>query len=202
MLVENQEDDRWDAELKHKERLFVLHFCTDDLTFLNATQSYKSVYKERDKVTGQIKDRSNEVCEAASSRLLKKPAVKLAIKKLLSETQADLDEKNGYKLLKDLMLLADFNPADIVDSKGRLIVKNLAELGEKAKCIEQIETTKAGFRVTLVKRDKYMQMLLKYMNLIKPEVVVAEGLKVVAMVPKAESVDEWNAMAEGEEETE
>ena len=77
---------------------------------------------------------------------------------------------------------------------------SLSELGEKAKCIEQIETTKAGFRVTLVKREKYMNMLLKYLNLIKPEVVVAEGLKVVAMVPKAQSVDEWNAMADASEE--
>lgn len=200
MLSENQDEKRWDAELKHKERLFVLHFCTDDFTFLNATQSYKCVYKERDKQTGELKDRSNEVCQAAASRLLAKSHVKKAVSMLLSETQADLDERNGYKLLKNLMLLSDFNPADIVDSKGRIVVKDLKELGEYAKCIQQIETTKAGFKVTLVDRSKYMQMYLRYLNLIKPEVIVEKQLKVVAMVPKAKSVDEWNAIAEQSEE--
>jgi hypothetical protein len=195
MLVENQEEDRWDAGLKHKERLFVLHFCTDDLTFLNATQSYKSVYKERDKVTGQVMDRSNEVCEAASSRLMGKTHIKAAISNLLSETQADLDEKNGYKLLKNLMLLADYNPADILTADGKFKVKDLSELGELAKCVSQIEYTKKGFKVTLADRSKYIQMYLKYLNLIKPEVIVAEQLKVVELPTKANNIDAWNELA-------
>lgn len=195
MLTLDESEDRWDNGLKHKERLFVLHFCTDDLTFLNATQSYKAVYTERDKVTGKVTERSNEVCEAASSRLMGKAHIKKAVSKLLSETQADLDEKNGYKLLHNLKMLADYNPADILKADGSFTVKDLHELGELAKCISQIETTKKGFKVTLVDRSKYMQMYLKYLNLIKPEVMVAEQLKVVAMVPKAESVDEWNSYA-------
>ena len=43
-------------------------------------------------------------------------------------------------------------------------------------------------------------MYLKYLNLIKPEVVVAEGLKVMALPDKASSVDEWNEYAEDSEE--
>lgn len=202
MLTLDESEDRWDYGLKHKERLFVLHFCTDDLTFLNATQSYKAVYTERDKATGKVTERSNEVCEAASSRLMGKAHIKKAVSKLLSETQADLDEKNGYKLLHNLMMLADYNPADILKADGSFTVKDLRELGELAKCISQIETTKKGFKVTLVDRSKYMQLLLKYLNLIKPEVMVAEQLKVVAMVPKAESVDEWNAIAGEGDKTE
>ena len=197
---QDESEERWDKDLKPKERLFVLHFCTDDLTFLNATASYKRVYKDRDKATGKVMDRSNEVCQAASSRLMAKAVVKKAIKKLLSETQADLDEKNGYKLLKNLMMLADYNPADILTADGKFTVKDLKDLGNLAKCVSQIETTKKGFKVTLADRSKYMQMYLKYLNLIKPEVLVAEGLKVVAMVPKASSVDEWNAFAEASEE--
>ena len=200
MLEVDESEARWDSGLKHKERLFVLHYCTDDLTFLNATASYKAVYKERDKVTGKVMDRSNEVCEAAASRLLSKEHIKRACSKLLTETQADLDEKNGYKLLKDLMLLAAYNPADILKADGSFTVKDLHELGELAKCISQIETTKKGFKVTLVDRSKYIQMYLKYLNLIRPEVLVAEQLKVVAMVPKSSSVDEWNAIADAREE--
>lgn len=200
MLEVDESEERWDTDLKHKERLFVLHFCTDDLTFLNATASYKCVYKDRDKKTGVVTERSNEVCEAASSRLIAKAHIKKAIKKLLKETQADLDEKNGFKLLKNLMMLADYNPADILKADGSLKVKNLAELGELAKCISQIEYTKAGFKVILADRSKYINMYLKYLNLIKPEIVVAEGLKVVALPDKASSIDEWNKMAEASEE--
>ncbi|MBO6100632.1 MAG: terminase small subunit [Spirochaetaceae bacterium] len=196
-MLQVEDKKSWDAGLKHKERLFVLHFCTDDLTFLNATASYKAVYKDRDKKTGTVKDRTNEVCQANSSRLMSRDHIKLAVAKLLKETQADLDEKNGYKLLKDLMLLADYNPADIIDRDGRLKVKSFNELGELAKCVSQIEKTKDGLKVILVDRSKYMNMYLKYLNLIKPEIVVDEQLKVVAMVQKADSADDWNKIAEG-----
>ena len=197
MLEVDESEARWDSGLKHKERLFVLHYCTDDLTFLNATASYKAVYKERNKVTGKVMDRSNEVCEAAASRLLSKEHIKRACSKLLTETQADLDEKNGYKLLKDLMLLAAYNPADIIDKKGKLKVKSIEELGDYAKCISQIEVTQNGVKVTLADRSKYMQMYLKYLNLIRPEVLVAEQLKVVAMVEKDNSIKAWNSRAGG-----
>ena len=200
-MNEAENEARWDSELKHKERLFVLHYCTDDLTFLNGTASYKAVYKDRDKVTGKVTDRSNEVCESAASRLLGKQHIKKAVSKLLTETQADLDEKNGYKLLKDLMLLADYNPADIVTGKGVLKVKRIEELGELSKCIQQIIPTKFGLQIILADRSKYMQMYLKYLKLIKPEVLVAEGLKVIALPGKSESIDEWNAMAGGEIES-
>ena len=63
MLEVDESEGRWDNGLKHKERLFVLHYCTDDLTFLNATASYKSVYKDRDKVTGQVTERAKLPCE-------------------------------------------------------------------------------------------------------------------------------------------
>ena len=195
-MLQQEEEKTWDVELKHKERLFVLHFCTDDLTFLNATASYKAIYKERDKRTGKIKERSNEVCEACSSRLMSREHIKIAVAKLLRESQADLDEKNGYKLLKDLMLLADFNPAEIVKANGTLTVKDLSQLGEKAKCIKSIEPTKFGLKIELVDRSKYMQMYLRYLNLIKPEVLVEEKLKVIEMVPKSASVEEWNKLAE------
>lgn len=201
MLEEAENEEKWDSGLKHKERLFVLHYCTDDLTFLNGTASYKAVYKDRDKVTGKVTDRSNEVCESAASRLLGKQHIKKAVSKLLTETQADLDEKNGYKLLKDLMLLADYNPADIVTGKGVLKVKRIEELGELSKCIQQIIPTKFGLQIILADRSKYMQMYLKYLNLIKPEILVAERLKVIALPGKSESVDEWNAMAGGTDES-
>lgn len=198
-MLQADEEERWDEGLKQKERLFVLHFCTDDLTFLNATQSYKSVYKDRDPKTGKVKDRSNEVCEAASSRLLAKSNIKAAVSRLLKLTQADLDEKNAYKLLKDLMLLADFNPAEIITPEGKLAVKKLQDLGEKAKCIQSIEMGKYGPKVTLIDRTKAMQMYLRYLDLIRPEIVVEERLKVVQMTEKADTIDEWNAIAEESE---
>lgn len=197
MLEVDESEGKWDSGLKRKERLFVLHYCTDDLTFLNATASYKSVYKDRDKVTGKVTDRSNEVCEAAASRLLSREHIKVAVSKLLTETQADLDEKNSYRLLKELMQLASYNPADIIDNYGQLKVDNLKELGDLAKCVQEIIPTRFGLRVILADRAKYMQMMLKYLNLIRPEVLVAEQLKVVAMVEKDNSIEAWNNRAGG-----
>ena len=40
-------------------------------------------------------------------------------------------------------------------------------------------------------------MYLKYLNLIRPEVLVAEQLKVVAMVEKDNSIEAWNNRAGG-----
>ena len=202
MLDTLDDDGQWDYALKGKKRLFVLHYCTDSLTFLNATQAYKVVYKKRNEETGELEELSDEVCQACSSRLMQKDDVRLAIARLLKECQADLDEKNGYKLLKDLMILADYNPAEILNADGSLKVKNLAELGELAKCITGIVPTKNGPRFILADRTKFMAMYLQYLELVKPvDDAPDTALNVIEMVRKSVNPDEWNRFAQ-ESETE
>lgn len=200
MLDTLEDDGKWDFALKGKRRLFVLHYCTDSLTFLNATKAYKAVYKKRNEKTGELEELSDEVCQTCSSRLMQKDDIRLAIARLLKECQADLDDKNGYQLLKDLMILADYNPADILNADGSLKVKSLSDLGDLAKCITGIVPTKNGARFILADRTKFMAMYLQYLELVKP---VQESddtaLNVIEMVEKSVNMEQWNKYAQENE---
>lgn len=193
------DEDQWDVDLKPKERLFALHYCTDDKTFLNATASYKATYTKIDKATGQIYIPDDTTAAANGCKLTKKPRVKLAIRKLLKLAQAELDEENTYKILKELVNLSLFNPADILDATGDLVTDNLKDLGIKALAIAQIQPTQFGTRYTLVDRSVYMSLLTKYLDLTRDEQKVEINLPVMEVAPKAVSDEEWNAAAEQEE---
>lgn len=187
---ENQEE-AWDAQLKHRERLFVLYYCTDEQCFLNATASYKATYTKKDKKTGALIIPDQAISESAGSRLLRREKVKVAIKRLLALSQEELDEKNTYKILAELTMLASYNPADILDAKGRLKVKNLSELGEKAKCIAQITPTKAGLKYTLYDRNKALDKLVNYLNIVRPEQQIDVTLPIMEITSK-ENPEDWN----------
>ena len=194
MINTEQSEDAWDYELKGRERLFVLRYCTDSETFLNATATYKKVYSSASE-KGK-KGLSREVCEAAASRLMRKDRIRRACAKLLKDTQAEIDEKSQYQLLHDMFMYATYNPADIITSKGELKVKDVKSLGELAKCITEIIPTRYGYRVRLADRGRYIQQLMQYLDLIRPEITAGESLKVIEMVSKAVSVEEWNRYAE------
>lgn len=190
-----EEELSWDATVKGRERLFVLHYCTDDQTFLNATASYKAAYQKKDP-NGKIIKLDNATCETAASRLMKRERVKIAITRLLKMTQQDLDEKSVYKMLHDLVMYATYNPADLINANGELKTKDLKSLGELAKCITQVYQTKYGPRYVLADRSKYMTQLLQYLNIIRPEVVVDAQLPVIEMVQKAVDPESWNEIAQ------
>ena len=188
------EEERWDEGLKAKERLFVLNFCTQDVCFFNQTKSYIEAYTRYKHGTVEYVP-SYDVAATCASQLLKKPKIKRAIRELLRATQPEIDEKNSYRLLHDLVLQATYNPADIIDNKGRLKVKKLEDLGELAKCVEQIIPTQYGARVVLQKRSYAQEKLLKYYDLIRDTPELKAELPVV-LVNDKEDIDEWNK-AEG-----
>ncbi len=195
MINPDKKEGRWDAELKGKERLFVLRYCTDSETFLNGTATYQKVYTKKDPKTGKPVKLSREVCEAAASRLLKRDRIRRAAGLLLRETQADVDERGQYQLLHDLMLYATYNPADIINADGSLKVKNLTSLGELAKCVTHIKQTKWGIEVNLADRGRYINQLLQYLDIVRPESDEGTELNVVELVRKCINVDEWNKFA-------
>lgn len=162
----------WDDELTGKERSFVLFYCTHDLCFLNGTRAYKKAYRKYDKEKGEFNEPSDEVAAACSSRLLRKAKVKTAIGLLLKQTQVEIDEMNTYKILYMLDLLATYNPADILTTEGKF-VKDIKDLGPLAYCIKSIERQYnkngdcIGVKVNLADRDKYINMLAKYLSLVR-----------------------------------
>lgn len=196
MINPNEDDELWDAGLKGKERLFVLRYCTDSETFMNATATYRKVYTKINPQTGKEERLSKEVCQASASRLLKRPEIKAACAKLLRETQADIDQKASFQLLHDLLLFATYNPADIITAEGELKVKNLKSLGELAKCVVKIKQTKWGLDVTLADRGRYMAQLLQYLDIVRPEGEIENELNVVEMVRKCVNIEDWNRLAE------
>jgi hypothetical protein len=191
-MIDEVDELEWDANLKPKERIFVLHYCADEDSFLNATRSYQKAYQKKDKRTGAVlKELDVKTCEACGSRMYNRERVKLAIRRLLKITQEEHDETNTYRLLADVASLATFNPADVIDDKGNLKC-TLEELGEKAKLISQIEPTKFGVKVTLAERSKYIDLFMKYLNIVRPETQLEIKLPIVEVAPKIASVDEWN----------
>jgi len=190
--IQEEEAEAWDAELKGKVRLFVLHYCTDQEAFLNGTLAYKKTYTKKDRETGKQIEPEQSTCETNASRLLKKPEVKGAVKKLMKLTQPELDEHNTYKMIQELAELAFYNPADILTKAGSLAVKDLKDLGSRAKCIAQITPTPYGVKYTLYDRNKAIDKLVSYLNIVRPEVPVEINLPVLETVMKAMDAESWN----------
>lgn len=193
--------DAWDFGLKPRERLFVLYYCTDFRILFNGKQAYKSAYTKTDRSTGLETVPEDATCEVNSSKLLRKTKVKTAVSKLLKLTQGDLDEKNVYKCLHLIDLLSSYNPADIITVDGDLVCSDLKDLGELAMCIKGIEKGKSGVTVYLADRDKYMNMMTKYLNLVR-DTNTAQELAVVelpAKVTAEDAADAWNKAIEKQE---
>lgn len=192
-------EDVWDEGLKARERIFILHYCTDEACLFNATASYKATYTKKNRETGELIEPDQSTCEANGSKMMKRPKVKLAARKLLKLVQPELDEENVYKTIKQLTNLAFYNPADIIDGNGKL-KKDLAELGDLAKAVAQIRFTQYGPQVTLADRTKYLELLMKYLNIVRPEQQIDIKLPVIEMVQKAIDVESWNEMSQEQQE--
>lgn len=189
---EEENEEAWDAGLKAKVRLFVLHYCTDQEAFLNGSVAYKKTYTKKDRQTGELVIPEPATCDSNASRLLKRPQVKAAVKKLLKLTQPELDEQNTYKMIQELAELAFYNPADILNADGSLKVDNLMDLGSRAKCISQITRTQYGMKYTLYDRNKAIDKLVAYLNIVRPEQTVEVNLPVMEIVQKALDAESWN----------
>ena len=184
------EKSEWDSEVFGRVRIFVLNYCTDSLCFCNGTKAYKQAYTKI--VEGKaVYIPSDEVSATSASRLLRNVKVKKSIALLLKETQAEADRENGYRLLHDLFLQATFNPADIIDKRGQLRVKDLSELGDLAKCIASIEPSLYGAKVKLINRAYAQEKLLRYYKLASDGNTVKLELPVIDAGGKL-SIDEWN----------
>lgn len=196
--IDEEQEEAWDEELKHKERIFVLNYCTNEATFLNAKLSYRETYTKRDKDGKKIIP-EDSTCESNGSKLSKKPKIKNAIRKLLNLTQPEKDERNIYQLLEDLAHQAFYNPAQILTASGKLKTKKLEDLGELAKCISQIKPTQYGIEYTLVDRYKAIAVLGKYLNIVRPEQQIEVKLPVVEVPSKIIDPEQWNAVSDKEE---
>ena len=182
--VKTDDKTAWDEGLSGRRRLFVLFYCTEDECFLNGTRAYLKAYTNCE---------SENAAAVNAAKMLRNAKVKQAIKKLLRLARDEDDEQAVYRMLKTFERLSFYNPSDIIDASGALLVKDLKDLGELALCVEQIETrvSKAG-RYTVVKlanRHKAMEAFSKYLNIIRPEVDMQAVMPVVMLTGKDSNVE-------------
>lgn len=201
-VVEAEKEADWDENLTPRERKFLINYCTLEATMFNAGASYQEAYTKRDRNTGREIIPERSVAESSASRLMKRERVRSAARKLLEKVQENVDAENVHKVLNEIAELALFNPSDIIDAKGKLKVKKLSDLGSKARAVAQITPSAFGAKVTLVDRAKYVDMLSRYLRLVRPEVVIDSDLSVIEVAAKItgataeDAIDKWNEIAE------
>ena len=199
----SDDSEKWDFDLKPRIRTFVLYFCTDYEAFLNGTKAYKKAYRKKNRETGEWEEPSDDVAAVCASKLLRTAKVKSSYRKLLAEVQDDLDEQNVYQVLNLYKMLATYNPADIINAEGYLKVTDLSELGPLALCISGIKRSTGktdSFEVKLFDRNKALDMLSKYLNLVRPEITNNNTLPVIMLADKV-SVSDFNQEIPELEET-
>jgi len=187
----------WYEGLTGRRRLFVEYFCTDKTCYLNATAAFIKAYSKNDK---ELIPTDTSV-QSNSARLMRDPKIKTAIAKLLRARQNEQDHLNEFKMLELLQTLAFYNPDDIVSRYGSL-KKDLGELGDLALCVAGIKQTRSGIEVKLYDRTKAIDMLSRYLELIRPQdgivnidphIYIAgkdvDGMRPAAAVPTAEDAE-------------
>ena len=150
----------WWEGLTGRRRLFVEYYCADSACFLNAAAAFAKAYSKPGKGLADSSIQSN------ASRLLRERKVQDAIARLLRARQCREDSLNEFRMLELLRTLAFYNPNDIINRHGEL-AKPLAELGSLALCVAGIEKTKYGSKIKLYDRTKAMEMLGRYLDIIR-----------------------------------
>jgi hypothetical protein len=155
----------WDEGLTGRRKKFVELYCKSKSCFLSPAKAYAEAFTRNGIVPSEKSIQSN------SSRMMKDPKIKDAIKRLLRSHQDEEDQLTEYEVLRALKILSLTNPKDIVekDNYGKYRVKELDELGELALCINEIKNTKHGQEIKLYDRTKSLSMLCSYLDITRPE---------------------------------
>lgn len=161
--------DLREYKLKPRQRLFCLYYAAgDNVTSLNAKESYKKAY------TKNGKEPEDKYATDQGNMLLKNEEVSRCIQHILRNAQAQTDTFNSYTTLKTINTCSNYNIADYLDDKG-LLKLQLSEMGEMAKAIEEVipvfdgEGKFLGLKVKFCKRERFIEIMMKYLELIRPE---------------------------------
>jgi phage terminase small subunit len=142
---------------------FCRYYIEQDFT--NATLAYKRAYNP------QMKD---GIAAASAVRLLRDEKVRAELSREIQSILAEKKIPLEKKILDTYMVRAFYDPTEIIDLEGRLAIseKELRERGLQV-CIDSInkKVSAQGDEYTeykLADRDKALDMLQKYIQMIKP----------------------------------
>jgi phage terminase small subunit len=156
-------------ELTDKQKIFIAEYCNNGF---NATQAaIKAGYSEG-------------TARQIASDNLSKAYIKQAIKDYLDEILSQYKNTLEYEIIQTYKIRAFYNTEDIIDHEGKLVVKELKELGELTRCIDGIETTinTQGIenrKVKLANRESALEKLSTYMGLLKQELVHSGSIQII-----------------------
>jgi phage terminase small subunit len=149
-------------KLTRAQRKFIDFYIEQD--FRNATTAYVRAYPRS----------SEETARRNASRLL----TKADIQEYMSGVLSEIIKRERFPLERRILdywtRRAFYDPAEIVDSKGALLhpLEELSKLqlsvcveGIETRIIQGVETTK----IKLADRDKSLEMLQRYIEMIKPQ---------------------------------
>jgi phage terminase small subunit len=145
------------------QKNFVNFYIEQD--FRNATGAYIRAYPEA----------SYDTAKVEASRLLTKPNIQEHMGAFIAEVLQRDKIPLEKRILDTWLKRAFYDPAEIVDSKGALI-HPLDELSRQgfSVCVEGIETRINAqgvetIKVRLADRDKALEMLQEYIQMVKPQ---------------------------------
>lgn len=175
--------DLKDYKLKPRQRLFCLYYAggTSE-TALNPKEAYKKAYTKNDKVP------EDKYASTQGNLLLQDEEISRCIQYILKQAQAKTDTFNSYRTLKTIDICSNWNITDYLDDKGILKVP-LSELGEMGKAIEEVipvfdgEGVFLGLKVKFCKREKFIEIMMKYLELIRPEDIQTNDSAIIMVNP-------------------
>lgn len=161
-LVENVEVFKIsDSSLTMKEKIFVCAYCANGF---NAARAYRAAEPSCPE------GKEGDYKAAQSGYDMKcRPHIQQAIKAYLEEALKDYKESLHYKIIKTNIHRAFYDLANFFDDKGRM--KPLSKIPpEERVCIDGIKKNTGEEAVYILSdRVKALDMLTKYMNIIKPD---------------------------------
>jgi phage terminase small subunit len=151
------------GKITRAQTKFVNYFIEQD--FRNATAAYQRAFPKA----------SGESARRNASRLLTKADIQEYMSAVIAEV-LQRDKITLEKRILDIWLKrAFYDPAEIVDDKGTLL-HSLEELSRRglSVCVEGIETRRSAqgtetTKIKLADRDKALEMLQQYIQMIKPQ---------------------------------
>lgn len=159
------------TKLTMEEKIFVCAFCSNGF---NASKAFKTANPEILKAKNPDRKASQIGWEMKN-----KQHIQEAIKEYLSSALDEFKETLHYKIIKANILRAFYDIGDYYDDKGK--AKPLSGMTEEQRiCIDGVKKLGEETVYTLANRDKSIDILVKYMNIIKPETGDSEiDLKII-----------------------
>lgn len=148
------------AELNAKQELFCQYYVQNGF---NGTQAAISA--------GYAKNSANE----QSARMLAKASIYERIEQLKAKLIRKV-ELRQEDVLRTIVTALNLDLTDIFDIRNSqvYVIGNLRDLPiEVRQCIQSIEQTKFGVKITMISKERMLTLAMNYLGMTKPEIITS-----------------------------